>query len=43
MINRTLSPTRPTPELEKFNDNAVIYRYFYITITDESFLITNEN
>ena len=29
--------------LEKYNDNAVSYRYFYITITNESSLITNEN
>ena len=30
-------------ELGKYNDNAVSYRYFYITITNESSLITNEN
>ena len=29
--------------LEKYNDNAVSYCYFYITITNESFLITNGN
>ena len=31
------------PGLEKYNDNAVSYRYFYITITNEACMITNEN
>ena len=29
--------------LEKYKDNAVSYRYFYIKITNESSLINNEN
>ena len=31
------------PGLEKYNDNAVSYRYFYITITNEACMITNDN
>ena len=34
--NTTVHCIIPVPELEKYNDNAVSYRYFYITITNES-------
>ena len=39
-----LGPMDATPiRVEKYNDNAVSYRYFYVTITNESSLINNEN
>ena len=42
-LSSRYTSTRYELGLEKYNDNAVIYCYFYITITNECFLKTNEN